>query len=134
MALPPRIARQRTAKSAVKQVHKRDRAARPHVELVKLLPCAVCGRPGPGDAHHLMRGVERGMGLTAAGRYTIPLCRAHHDEAQRHGDPEAVLMKRHGVDARALAEALWAVSGDIGAMQRVAFRAHQESAQRRAAA
>lgn len=130
MSLPPRISRNAPQRSAVKANEKKQREARAHVDLVKLLPCCACGKLGPGDAHHLMRGVERGIGLTAAGRYTIPLRRRHHDEIQPHGDPEAVLMERYGVDARALADALWSVSPDVALMNRAVVRATQD-AQRR---
>lgn len=27
-----------------------------HVDAVKLLPCSVCSRPGPSDAHHINHG------------------------------------------------------------------------------
>ena len=67
------------------------------------------------------------MGMTTAGRWTIPLCRKVHDEITPHGDPEAVLMERYGVDARAVAEALWAASPDIKAMQRIVQRAHWDA-------
>ena len=125
MMLPPRINRSSPAKSAAKAEAKVKREARGHVELVKMLPCCATAKHGPNDAHHLMRlgSGERGMGLTTAGRWTIPLCRKVHQEITPHGDPEAVLMARYHIDARALAMALWSVSPDIKAMQRIVHRA-----------
>ena len=127
MPLPPRIPRAAPQRSAAKADAKKQREALWHVKLVKTLPCCACGKPAPNDPHHLMRGVERGTSMTAAGRYTIPLCRQHHTEITPHGDPEAVLMERYGVDARALAEALWSASPDAGAMQRAVLRAQQDA-------
>jgi hypothetical protein len=131
MALQPRIPRTVPGKSVAKAEERKTREARFHVEIVKTLPCCATGKAGLSDAHHLMRGVERGMGLTAAGRYVIPLCRAVHDEIQPNGDPEAVLMARYGVAARELADALWAASPDVGAMLRVVVRHHQDAQRRR---
>jgi hypothetical protein len=42
-----------------------------HMAEVKLLPCAVCGDPGPSDAHH----IEQGLHFL-----TIPLCRGCHQD------------------------------------------------------
>lgn len=61
---------------------------RSHLEAVKGLPCAVCGAPGPSDAHHVI-----------CGRYgtrkpcdcnVIPLCKAHHQDG-----PEAIHNGKH---------------------------------------
>ena len=133
MMLPPRIFRSSPAKSAAKEEAKVKREARSHVELIKMLPCCATGKYGPSDPHHLMRvgPGERGMGLTTAGRWTIPLCRKVHAEITPHGDPEAALMERYGVDARALASALWSVSPDIKAMQRLVQRATWDARIRR---
>ena len=130
MALAPRIARQVTGPSLVRKEERRNRLAAAHVELVRQLPCAATLSPPRNDPHHLMRGVDRGTSLKAAGRYTIPLRHDIHMEITPHGDPEAVLMARYGVAARELADALWAVSGDLDAMTRVVERHHQEARRR----
>lgn len=129
MTLPPRIVRSIPGKSIVKAEAKVKREARSHVELVKMLTCCATGAHGPNDPHHLMRvgPGERGMSLTTAGRWTIPLCRKVHTEITPHGDPEAILMERYGVDARALAAALWAVSPDVKSMQRIVQRAYWDA-------
>ena len=132
MSLKPRIPRTSPQKSVAKAEQKKERTARGHVDLVKGLGvCAASGLIGPVDPHHLMRGVERGMSMTAGGRYTIPLCREIHDKAQRNGDPEAWLMEHYGLDCRALADALWAVSGDETAMMRAVYRANGDAMVRR---
>lgn len=128
MALPPRIPREAPGRSAVKTEYKRERTAAAHVRMVGQIGiCAATGREMKTDAHHLMRGVDRGTGMKAAGRYTIPLGHDVHMEITTTGNPEAVLMERYGLDARALADALWAVSGDEEAMRRITIRAAQEA-------
>ena len=127
---PSRISRMVPGKSAVKAEAKKQRAARSHVELVKMLPCCATMSTAPSDPHHLMRGVERGIAMTAAGRYVVPLSRSVHTEITPHGDPEAVLMERYGVPARELADALWSVSPDVEAMLRIVHRTYWEAQQR----
>jgi len=130
MALPARIGRDIPGKSVVKAEEKKTRVAADHLGLIRKLSCCACGAPPRSDPHHLMRGGDRGGNRTSSGRYTIPLCRKHHEEITPHGNPEAVLMARYGIDARALADSLWSVSGDVDAMERAVFRAHQDARQR----
>lgn len=130
MALAPRIPRAVPGKSVAKAEAKKTREAKEHLKFVRTLPCCATGKPGPSDPHHLMRGADRDGGRKSSGRYTIPLCRKVHDEITPHGDPEAVLMERYGVDARALADALWAVTGDPLAMHRAVLRAWWEACRR----
>lgn len=42
---------------------------RAHLAKVKILPCAVCGKPGPSDAHHVKQGSQY---------VCIPLCKDCH--------------------------------------------------------
>ncbi|MGF7178401.1 DUF968 domain-containing protein [Azospirillum doebereinerae] len=109
---------------------KKARTAADHVEQIRQLPCCACGLPPRSDPHHLMRGGDRGGNRTSSGRYTIPLCRKHHEEITPHGNPEAVLMARHGIEARALADALWAERGNLDGMMRAVVREHQSARQR----
>ena len=44
-------------------------AEKRHVDAVKLLPCSVCSRPGPSDAHH----INQGQHFT-----TVALCKDCH--------------------------------------------------------
>ena len=73
------------------------RAGRDWMGRVKTLPCAVCKRHGPSDAHHVIHG--RYGTLKAPDRDTIPLCKIHHQdgpEAIHNG--KATWMEKHGPD------------------------------------
>lgn len=132
MKRPARIPREVPGKSVVKEEYKRERTAAAHVRMVGQIGiCAATGHEMKTDAHHLMRGVDRGAGMKAAGRYTIPLGHDVHMEITPNGFPEFVLMEKYGLDARALADALWAVSGDEEAMRRITIRAAQDAKRRR---
>ena len=58
-------------------------AHRAYVGEVKQLPCAVCGAPGPSDAHHVICG--RYGTSRPCDCQVIPLCKKHH----QHG-PDAI--------------------------------------------
>jgi len=53
-----------------------------HIERVKELPCAVCGRAGPSDAHHILEG--RTPGRKSPDELCIPLCKDCH-QGSRNG-------------------------------------------------
>jgi hypothetical protein len=119
MALPPRI-----PKAGLP--HKRPkgrRKARPaHLRFLRSLECPVYPDGRPLEAHHLLRADRtRGMGRRAADRFAIPLSRKAHRELHAAGDEEAWLAAR-GIDGRALAAALWRVSGDREAALRILWR------------
>lgn len=68
-----------------------------HMRRVKSLPCVICHRPPPSDAHHVFCGR---YGQSRASDFdTIPLCKAHHQNG-----PEAIhqnkrqWQERHGPD------------------------------------
>lgn len=104
-----------------------------HLKQIRLLPCAVTGRPGPSHPHHLMRAVpvkhrKRGQSVTNEDRWTIPLCheihRQLHDDKRQ--DDELFLIER-GVDARRMAQALWDVRDDgPDGYERVSMRHTQD--------
>jgi hypothetical protein len=52
--------------------------ARRHIERIKALPCVICHRPGPSDAHHVFCG--RYGQRKASDFEVIPLCRMCHQE------------------------------------------------------
>ena len=58
-------------------------AAKRHMGRVKQLPCVICHRPGPSDAHHVFHG--RYGSARASDFETIPLCKEHHQSG-----PEAI--------------------------------------------
>lgn len=47
-----------------------------HIARVKELPCVICHKPGPSDAHHVICG--RYSQRRASDREVIPLCKPHH--------------------------------------------------------
>lgn len=68
--------RQVSAKKAAKRASPEGKAGREHMGRVKALPCVICGRPGPSDAHHVICG--RYGTRKAPDTHVIPLCKAHH--------------------------------------------------------
>lgn len=114
----------RSRKSAIERRKRRDGNSESHLRLVRLLPCCITGKAGPNDPHHLRCGPakdERGTGQKATDQWTVPLCRALHDEAHRVGSrAEEAWFRRHGIDDIVeLAAALKRVTGDLDAMRRV---------------
>jgi len=52
--------------------------ARDHILRVKQLPCVICFRHGPSDAHHVICG--RYGSSKASDFEVIPLCKSHHQD------------------------------------------------------
>ncbi len=90
-----------------------------HLARIRLCPCVHCLKK-PSDPHHLKYGTgERGMALRSTDRFAVPLCRAHHDEVERAGTQnEPGWFAAIGVDALALADALWHAH-DVKTMTRI---------------
>ncbi|RXH25792.1 single-stranded DNA-binding protein [Bradyrhizobium nanningense] len=59
-----------------------------HLSFVKEQPCLVCQQT-PCDAHHLKFAQPRALGRKVGDEFTVPLCRAHHEELHRHGNERA---------------------------------------------
>src|SRR6266404_400783 len=76
-----------------------------HLKFVASQPCLVCGR-SPADAHHLRFTQQRAMGRKVSDEFTVPLCRAHHQDNHRSGD-EVAWWERRAVDPVATARMLW---------------------------
>lgn len=99
-----------------------------HKANVRKLPCLSCGKEPAGECNHLMHAEHgsngRGLGRKQADRYGLPACRKCHAAVTDVGDDEAWYAK-HGIDARAVANALWAERDDLFSMERVIFRARQ---------
>ena len=49
---------------------------RDYIGLIKSMPCALCGEPGPSDAHHIREGL--GIAQRNNDYLTIPLCKDCH--------------------------------------------------------
>lgn len=118
--LSPRIPR--TVQKPLPKAREGD--SRAHLRWLKTLPCVVCGQPAD-DPHHILGNVDglpKGMGRKNEDRWAIPVCRKDHDLAHAHGNDEAWFASQ-GIDARSIASALWRVSGDTDAGQRIIYRA-----------
>lgn len=68
-----------------KPVRRRDKA---HLAFVAAQPCLVCQRT-PCDAHHLKFAQPKALGRKVSDEFTVPLCRAHHNELHRHSNEPA---------------------------------------------
>lgn len=134
MSLAPRIAR--TVPQSVRQPRPGDSKA--HLAVIRNLPCCVPGCPSEkSEPHHLMRvdNLPKGTGRRSEDKWLVPLCFAHHRRTVSktdcahgdHGDDEAWLISK-GINARQLAEALWACRNKPdpeAACLRVVMRARQ---------
>lgn len=95
-----------------------------HLSAIRTLPCCIPGCCVVGcDPHHLKTGLaklERGMGQRATDRWTLPMCRGHHDEIEAIGSRrEEKWFLDRAIEAIDLAAALWTVSPEKGAMARI---------------
>lgn len=121
MLLTPRIPKAGLPPTRSKPT--RSGMSRDYLAFIGSLACPVYPEAGPIEPHHLLRADRsRGMGRRAADQYAIPLSTRAHRELHAAGDEEAWLAEK-GIDRRALAAALWRVSGDLEAGLRVAPRA-----------
>lgn len=113
---PQRIIRPATAFSVAPTKQKRPREHNEkHLAFVRGLKCCLCGAPGPDPAHirsaspiHGKR--ETGGSERPADKFTVPLCRKHHDE--QHAGNELLFWAKYRIDPFTLALSLFAASGD----------------------
>lgn len=87
-----------------------------HLAFIRTLKCCICGKPGPDPAHirsanPLYGKRETGGGERPSDKFTVPLCRHHHDEQHNTGD-EMKFWDFHGIDPFGLALALHHATGD----------------------
>ena len=88
----------------------RDKA---HLKFVRKQPCLICGRR-PSHAHHLRFAQPRAMSSKVSDEFTVPLCRAHHDQLHRVGD-ERAWWARHGIiEPLKIAAKLWSTADKTG--------------------
>lgn len=81
-----------------------------HIAFLRQLPCCVTGHPS-GPPHHLLRGSDKCGGRTAGDNFALPMCPEMHDALHHDGD-ETKFLGSHGIDGPALANALYAATGD----------------------
>lgn len=103
----------------------REGDSKAHLAFVRSLPCCVCGDANTlraHHAHHLLKAddLPKGMGRKNLDRWSLPLCTVCHAQLHGHGSEE--WLAQHGIDARALAARLWAISGDYEQGLRVVAR------------
>jgi len=94
-----KVSKKRQAKRASPE----GQAALQYMQAVKQLPCCVCGKPGPSDAHHVIH--DRYGTARVSDWNTVPLCKAHHQdgpEAIHNG--KATWREKHGPDHGYIAE------------------------------
>jgi ERF superfamily len=66
-------------------VRKRSKA---HLLFVRGRHCVVC-QQSPCDPHHLKFAQAKALGRKVSDEFTVPLCRAHHQDLHRHGNEKA---------------------------------------------
>jgi hypothetical protein len=86
-----------------------------HLKFIRSLKCCICGAPGPDPAHirtasslHGKR--ETGGAEKSSDKWTVPLCRTHHD--MQHSMNEMKFWAMQRIDPFGLALALYDASGD----------------------
>ncbi|MBR1329028.1 ERF family protein [Bradyrhizobium ottawaense] len=79
-----------------------------HLLFVRGQPCLVC-RQTPCDAHHLKFAQARALGRKVSDEFTVPLCRAHHQELHQHGNERAWWANLQ-IAPLPVAQELWAAS------------------------
>ena len=64
-----------------------------HLRFIASLPCVICTTNVDIDAHHIkmpdgriMKPASSNLGMKADDRYTVPLCRKHHEELHAMGE------------------------------------------------
>lgn len=91
-----------------------------HLIFIRRLPCPCCLVGGvyrrADDAAHVRAASSfhgkqpTGMSEKPHDRFTLPLCRGHHDE--QHAGAELVFWSRYGIDPFLLALVLWGLTGN----------------------
>lgn len=109
---------------------RKRRAERPgnsldHLANIRRLPCIVTGKTAGTQVHHLKCCGGRGLALTAPDRYGVPLSpKAHLFGVEPMGSGnELDWFGEQGIEPIALANDLWAATGDLNAM-REAWNVH----------
>lgn len=79
-----------------------------HLLFVRDQPCLVCQQT-PSDAHHLKFAQPKALGRKVSDEFTVPLCRAHHQELHREGN-ERAWWSNLQISPLPIAQELWAAS------------------------
>ena len=116
-------------KKHVSAQKRREGNSEAHLSIIRQLPCCICGAQPPNDPHHLKlgeAGEQRAFGRKATDKYTIPLCRTHHDLVEEAGTKgEEQLMRDWGLsDPIALALKLHRAQRDVATMRKLVLAHH----------
>ena len=79
-----------------------------HMWRVKTLPCVVCLRPGPSDAHHC-----RSDGMARDDFKTIPLCKECHQGQHGYHNAKATWERTNGKDYQYLPVVADMLAGEL---------------------
>lgn len=89
-----------------------------HMLRVKQLPCVICWRHGPSDAHHCIHdryGTDKRSDFAV-----IPLCKAHHqDGPDAIHNGKATWRAKYGADYEYLPVVADMLAGELTAVERV---------------
>lgn len=133
MSRPSRIAKAPLVWQPKPQPWLRDRD---HLSWIGTLPCLSCGRLGASVAAHIRIQTDGAGGRKPSDLYVTPLCGLPrvpsfgggcHETQHRNGEVTfwADFQARGGSDPWSVAQALYRVSGDMDAGERIIFRARQ---------
>ena len=75
-----------------------------YLKALRSKPCAICGRPGPSEPHHI-RNLDgpTGVGCRPSDYLALPACRHCHDKDQRYekdADPVLDRWRKDGMKDR----------------------------------
>ena len=94
-----------------------------HLDFVRSMPCIICLDDTTTEAAHVRYAEPKlgkrhtGMGEKSDDAFALPLCGRHHRE--QHAQNERAWWQGHEIDPVALALALYRVSGDHEAGERI---------------
>lgn len=91
------------------KANKAERKKPKHLAFIRSLECMITGMPDP-VPHHLLRGVNRGMGMKADDKYTVPLSHDMHMQLHNNGNEIAFFEGYQITNLKAIAERLYEYS------------------------
>ena len=102
-----------------------------HLAFIRELRCVSCHKWPPSEPAHVRIMGDGGMGRKPSDSFVVPLCASvlgrEGCHAKQHRVGERTFWANSRIDPHKLAEALWNVSGDIEAGNRIVFRARMGS-------
>lgn len=66
-----------------------------YLKYIRSLPCTVCKKPCPSEAHHISTG---GMALKCSDLETAPLCNTHHMEVTSVNSGKKTFVEKYRID------------------------------------